>query len=130
MTGQLTPRARRTGGLLLWFGALGGAVAWAIHLLAAWSISELTCAAGSSAVAGLPLQVVVGITVVIPAVVTAAALAASWRTWRATATTATGDRPVARSRLIGVVGVWSNLLFLAIIVLGGIAVLVFPPCQR
>jgi hypothetical protein len=129
MTGQLTPRARRIGGLLLWFGALGGAVAWAIQLVAAWSISELTCAAGSSAVAGLPLQAVLGITVVVPALVTAAALAASWRTWRATATT-TEDRPVARSRLIGVIGVWSNLLFLAIIVLGGIAVLVFPPCQR
>jgi hypothetical protein len=123
-------RAGRLGGLLLWFAVLGGAVAWAVHLLAAWSIDELACAAGSRDVSGVPLHVAVSLAAGIPAIVALAALALSWRAWRRTAA-ATGpgaDGPIGRARMVAVVGLWSNLLFLAIIALGGAAILVFPPC--
>ncbi|MEU4660409.1 hypothetical protein AB0F83_01500 [Micromonospora chalcea] len=126
------PRARLAGGLLFWYAVLGGALAWAVHLLAGWGVDELTCAAGSERVAGLPLRVVVGAAVVLPALATVGALLASTLLWRRTAHAPHGgeDRSVGRSRMLAVVGIWSNLLFLTIIVLGGIALLVLPPCQR
>jgi hypothetical protein len=125
-----TSRVGRLGGRLLWFAAFGGAVAWAVHLMAAWSIDELTCAAGARDVSGVPLRAVITIAVAIPAAVAAIALALSWRAWRRTAAAVTrgADRAVGRAGLIALVGLWANLLFLAIIVLGGAAILVFPPC--
>ncbi|SCG73167.1 hypothetical protein [Micromonospora inositola] len=133
MTTRPGARARLAGGLLLWYGVLGGAVAWAIHLLAAWSVDELTCAAGSERVAAVSLWQAVGLAVVIPGLVTVGSLLVAALVWRRTVRAQSGgaeDRAFGRSRMLAVVGVWANLLFLAIIVLGGVAVLVLPPCQR
>ncbi|SIM82973.1 hypothetical protein [Micromonospora cremea] len=126
------PRARLTGGVLLWYGVLGGGVAWGVHVLAAWGLDELACAAGSDRVLAMPLGRVVGLAVIVPALVTAGSLAVAALAWRRTAraqATGTQDRAYGRSRMLAVVGVWVNLLFLTIIVLGGVAVLVLPPCQ-
>jgi len=126
-------RTRLAGGLLLWYGVLGGAVAWAAHLLAAWSLDELACARGSASIAALPLWQALGLAVVIPGLVTVGALLVAVLAWRRTAAaqaSGTTGRAYDRSRMLAVLGVWANLMFLAIIVLGGIAVLVFPPCQR
>ncbi|GAA2051042.1 hypothetical protein GCM10009779_44610 [Polymorphospora rubra] len=124
-------RARLTGGLLAWYGVLGGAVAWAAHLFVGWGVDELTCAAGIDRVAGLPPRAVIGLAVVVPALVTVGALLAAVLTWRRTALPrhADDDPPYARARLLALVGIFGNLLFLAIIVLGGIAVLVLPSCR-
>ncbi len=35
--------ATRVSPLLVWFGVLGGAAAWFVHLLVAWSVLELAC---------------------------------------------------------------------------------------
>ncbi|KXK63701.1 hypothetical protein AWW66_01700 [Micromonospora rosaria] len=126
------PRARLAGGLLFWYAVLGGAIAWALHLLTGWGIDELACAAGSEAVGPVPLRTALSATVVLPALATVGALLAATLLWRRTTHVVTDgeDRPVGRSRLLALVGIWSNLLFLTIIVLGGIALLVLPPCQR
>jgi hypothetical protein len=132
MTTRPGPRARLTGGLLLWYGVLGGAVAWAAHLLVAWPLDELSCAAGHERVAAVPLWQALGLAVVIPGLVTVGSLLVATLVWRRTTrASSAGDEPraVDRSRMLAVVGVWANLLFLTIIVLGGVAVLVFPPCQ-
>ncbi|MFR9778593.1 hypothetical protein ACL02O_21405 [Micromonospora sp. MS34] len=133
MTTRPEAHARLAGGLLLWYGVLGGALAWAVHLLVAWPLDELTCAAGSTSVAAVPLWQAVGLAVALPALVAVGALLVAVLTWRrTTAAQAAGarDRAYGRSRMLAVVGVWANLLFLTIIVLGGVAVLVLPPCQR
>jgi hypothetical protein len=132
MTTRPGPRVRLTGGLLLWYGVLGGAVAWAVHLLAAWSLDELGCAARSERIAGVPLWQVLGVAVLVPGLATVGSLLVAALVWRRTArarSAGTDDPALGRSRLLAVVGIWANLLFLAIIVLGGVAVLVFPPCQ-
>ncbi|MCW3844769.1 hypothetical protein ONA70_32290 [Micromonospora yasonensis] len=132
MSAHPGPRARLAGGLLLWYAVLGGAVAWAVHLFAAWGVDELTCASGRERIGALPLQAVVAIAVVLPALATVGALLAAALVWRRTAHPPEGldEHPVRRSRLLAVVAIWSNLLFLAIIVLGGAALLVLPPCLR
>lgn len=132
MSAQPGHRARLAGGLLLWYGVLGGALAWAVHLIAAWGVDELACAAGSERVSAVPLWQAIGLAVVIPALVTAGSLLVAAMVWRRTARAQRAgaeDRSYARARMLATVGIWANLLFLAIIVLGGVAVLVLPPCQ-
>ncbi|MEV1289489.1 hypothetical protein [Micromonospora sp. NPDC049679] len=122
-------RARRRGGLLLWFTAFGGAAAWSAHALAAWSIDELTCATGRRDIAGVPLGIALVCATVAPAAVTVVALALAWRAWRRTSAGArSGDRGVERAQMVALIGLWSNALFLTIILLGAAAVMVFPPC--
>jgi hypothetical protein len=133
MSTQVGPRARLFGGLLLWYGVLGGAVAWAVHLMAAWSMDELTCAAGSAQISALPLWQAVGLAVVIPGVTAAGSLAVAafaWARMRQAQRAGTTDDAYGRSRLLAAVGIWANLFFLSIIVLGGVALLVLPVCQR
>ncbi|PWU45685.1 hypothetical protein DLE60_24985 [Micromonospora globispora] len=133
MTTRPDSRARLAGGLLLWYGVLGGAVAWAVHLLVAWPLDELTCAAGSEKISAVPLWQAVGLAVVLPGLVTAGSLAVAALAWRRTARAQSAgvqDPAFGRSRMLAVVGIWANLLFLTIIVLGGVAVLVLPACQR
>ena len=126
-TSQHTTKA--IGALALWFGAIGGAVAWAIHLAAAWGITETTCLAGHTGIEGMPLRGVVAFAVMIPGVIALGALAVSLRTWRQTSSTHTNDgRRVGRARLLSGVGFAANLLFVAIIVFDGVALLVFPAC--
>ena len=123
-------RGHKLGGLLMWFGVLGGAVAWAVHLIFAWGADELTCESGSTDVDGIPLRGVVGAGVVLPALVTAAALLVSWRAWRRTDRARRGDDPrMERAGMLALIGLCANGLFLAIILAGGAAVLVIAPCQ-
>jgi hypothetical protein len=132
MSAQPGHRARLAGGLLLWYGVLGGALAWSVHLVVAWGVDELACAAGAERVSGIPLWQAVGLAVVIPALVTAGSLLVAALVWRRAADAQRAgaeDRSYGRARMLAMLGIWANLLFLAIIVLGGIAVLVFPPCQ-
>ena len=132
MTERLPPRATLLGGILLWFAVLGGAISWTVHAIAAWSIDELACAAGRDELAGVPLIAAVGLAVAIPAVGAAAALAVSWLAWQRTRPDgpAGADRSVDRAHLLAIIGLWLNLLSLTIIILGGVATLVLPPCQR
>lgn len=125
---------RLLGGLLLWFATLGGAVAWAAHLLLAWGIDELACSSGRpDRVAGLPLTGVLTVIVVVPAAIAAAAIGVAAVAWRrlSKAVKAEDHSPsLDRARMMASIGLSANLLFFAIIVFGGSALTVFPPCQR
>ena len=131
MTEPLPPRTARLGGLLLWFAVLGGALSWAVHELAAWSMDEIACEAGHDELAGFPLTAAVGIAVALPGLGAAAALAVSWLAWRRTRPEPPpdGGRAVGRAHMLAFAGLWLNLFALSIIVLGGVNVLVLPPCQ-
>lgn len=124
--------ARTAGALLLWFAVLGGATAWAVHLFAAWSVEELTCAAGRRDVAGVPLEAVLLAAVILPGVVAIGALAVSVRAWLQTSRAARRQdgRDLQRTRLLAAVGLWANLLFVAIIAFDGVALLVVTPCRH
>jgi len=131
MSTPTSARARTAGGLLTWFAVLGGALSWALHVFVAWGTDELACGGGHTSVGSVPVRVVVGAGVVLPALVTAAALWVSWRGWRRTsAAKRSGDDPrMERTGMLLLLGLCANALFLAIILAGGAAVLVFAPCQ-
>jgi hypothetical protein len=123
-------RGHQLGGLLMWFAVLGGAVSWAAHLFVTWGADELTCGAGNRSIEGIPLRGVVGAGVVLPALVTVAALVVAWRAWRRTDRARQGDDPgMERAGMLALIGLCANALFLAIILAGGAAVLVLQPCQ-
>jgi hypothetical protein len=124
-------RAHKAGGWLMWFAVLGGALAWAVHLIIAWGTDELACGGGHTSVAGIPVRVFVGAGVVLPALVTVASLLVAWRAWRRASAAKRGDDDphMERAGMIALIGLCANLLFLSIILAGGAAVLVFAPCQ-
>jgi hypothetical protein len=133
MAAGTASRRHRIGGLLLWFGTLGGAVAWSVHLLLAWAIDELVCASSHPDVAGVPLSKVLGAIVIVPAAVAVAAIGVAWVAFRRLSRASAeddGNQSLGRARMMAVIGLSANLLFFAIIVFGGAALTVFPPCQR
>lgn len=121
---------RRRGAALSWFGTIGGAVAWAIHLTTVWLTEELACATGTREVAGMSLAAALLVMTVVPGAVIAAALAVSGLAWRRTAAVGHnhGER-YDRAAFVAVVGVVANSLFLLIVVYDGVALAVFPPCR-
>ncbi|MFY1671467.1 hypothetical protein ACN27G_16065 [Plantactinospora sp. WMMB334] len=132
MTERLPPRTALVGGLLLWFAVLGGVAFWTLHALVAWAVDELTCAAGHDNLAGFPLSGAIALAVLVPAAGAVAALAVSVLAWRRTRSDLPegGHRSVGRAHMLAFVGLWLNMLALAMIALGGVAALVLPPCQR
>jgi hypothetical protein len=128
---------RLAGGLLLWFAVLGGALAWALHELAAWGTDELVCANQTQHVAGAPLGLVLGLMVVIPLAIALASLVTACVAWRRLVHAQRRAEPegeeyrrLSRAGMMALVAVGSDVLFVAIIVFGGAGLLVFPPCQR
>jgi hypothetical protein len=66
----------------LWFGSLGGAFAWLVHLLASWSISEFGCFAGLHRTTLLGLTIVAWALIALSAAMLSASLAATWVAYR------------------------------------------------
>jgi hypothetical protein len=133
MPAGTAPRRHLIGGLLLWFATFGGAVAWAVHSFLAWGVDELVCSSGHHDVAGVPLAGVLAALVVVPAAVAVAAIAVAWVAWRRLSRATAEDhdnRSLGRAQMMASIGLSANLLFFAIIVFGGAALMVFSPCQR
>lgn len=120
------PEAARIGRWLLAFAVTGGVLSWAVHLLAAWGMVELTCARSRTDVNGVPLGVVVAVATAVPGVVAAASAATAWRLNRRLRDPS-GRREI-RARFLARLGLWLDTLALLMIVFGAAAVVVFPPC--
>ncbi len=117
---------------LIWFVLLGGAIAWAVHLLAAYALGEFGCVAGWGHIYFRGLHLVAWLVLavtLITAVVTAAALWASVRMERRLEQAGAGeeaalepDRPAPFAARFGVI---TNGLFLFIILFEAVPVLYF-----
>lgn len=127
-----TGRARRTGGRIMWFAILGGALSWTVHVFVGWGVDEVTCRSGHTGIGPVPVRAVVAAGVVLPALVTAAALVVAVVAWRRLSAARDGeDEPrLERAGMLALLAVGANALFLSIILAGGSAALVFPPCQQ
>ncbi|KAB8197415.1 hypothetical protein FH608_002325 [Nonomuraea phyllanthi] len=127
MSTETERKTRRVGRWLLCFAVAGGAVAWAVHLLAAWGVVELVCSIGRRDVNGLPLHAFVIVATAVPAVPAAAALAAAWRIWQHDLAGATGRRE-RRARFLAELGLGLDALACLMIVFGAVALGVIAPC--
>ena len=98
----------------LWYGALGGAVAWSLHLLASYAILPVACAAGST----LPIH---ALTLVF-ALATIGAGVASFASWRRAGAT-------AAERWTGLASLVLNGIFLFAIIIEGLPAFALHPCS-
>jgi hypothetical protein len=123
---------RRRFALLLWFGLLGGGIAWAAHVITAWGTVELVCTEGRSDVLGIPLRAVVTVLTVGPGVVALSALvAAAVAGAQLRRIDSDGDdRRVLRAQFMAEVGLWLDGLAIAMIVFGAVAIIELSPCLR
>jgi hypothetical protein len=110
--------------LLLWFGVAGPPAAWTLHLLLGYGYEEAACSNRGGLDVVEPL--IVALTVVLAAA-TLAAGAAGYVSWRATRRGDLDD-PRGRVAFMGFSGVVASALFLAIIVFGGVQLVVLDPC--
>ncbi len=120
----------------LWFGVLGGMIAWSLHLVFAWITDELACTRGDAHVFGIPLRTVSLVLTILPLLAAAGALVVAWRA-AATLRAAESDPPagvpprrIHRARLMADVGAWLDGLCVMMIIFGGVAVVTFSSCVR
>ena len=118
---------------LLWFGVLGGAVAWSLHTVVDWGIDDTTCRSGHSSIGSIPLNpLLLGISLFF-LLITAASTVVSWRHWRraSSADALQGLKALRNDRvhLMALVGLVMNVFFLMMVLFGTIDVLVFPACE-
>jgi hypothetical protein len=126
-----TEAARKFAPWLLWFGVLGGAAAWTVHLVLGWGVVELTCTSGHDEVWGIPLRWFAALLTLLPGLVVLAALAVTWRLHRHDlADVQDAGRKIRRAAFMAEVGLWINGLALLMVVFGGVAVASISPCSR
>lgn len=118
-------RLARIDALLAWYGALGAASAWAIHLVVVYAWNEAACSTGTAEEATEPL--VLGVTGGLGAASLASGLAA-FLTWRRARSGAVPD-PRGRIVFLGLAGMIAAVVFTFATILEGVHVLFLPPCD-
>ncbi|GAA3423468.1 hypothetical protein ACWDTT_07650 [Streptosporangium sandarakinum] len=122
-------KARRTRPGPLWFAVLGGVIAWSLHIVFAWSVVELTCVDGGGLIGGIPVVVFAAVATGLPAVVAAAALVVDLLLWRRDPPEPPG-RKSDRVRFMLQIGFWLDVFSVLMILMGGLAVVMLPPCVQ
>lgn len=122
-----TTRSEPVSQLSLWFGLLGGAAAWAAHLVLAYALVPLACARG--------LEILLYATIPLTMVVAIAAIAFAWRGWSrvrelADETDENGNRLVSqRVRFMALSGLAMSTYFLFVIVAQSVPIITQSPCD-
>jgi hypothetical protein len=124
-----TPGTARLAPAALWFAFLGGAVAWFVHLLLAWSTVEVTCTAGHDRILGVGLRWVAGASSLLPLLVAVAACGTA-AGLRRRLSVAEADRRTSRAHFMAEAGLWMDVLAIFMIVMGGVVVALWSPCAR
>jgi hypothetical protein len=129
------PKGARISPFTLWFAVLGGSAAWAVQLLVAWSTLEITCL-GPPAGARLQTGGTPGPTAMtvayaatgVPWLVALLALLTCLRVRSKIRRTPADELATERVNLLVVIGLFLNVMALAAITGGGIALAVLEPC--
>ncbi|MGV9330078.1 hypothetical protein [Streptosporangium sandarakinum] len=127
--GEPGGKARRTRLGPLWFAVLGGVIAWSLHVVFAWSVVELTCVEGGGLIGGIPVDVFAAVATGLPAVVAVAALVVDLLLWRRDPPEPPG-RKADRVRFMLQIGFWLDVFSVLMILMGGLAVVMLPPCVQ
>ena len=120
---------------VLWFGVLGGAVAWAVHLLVAWSFMEVGCIAPGhgpvlqrGAGPGAPAATVAYAATALPWLVAVSALMVCLVLRRRVRRVEVDPLAGGRVGLMLVVGISLDLMAIAAITGGAVGLIVLEPC--
>jgi hypothetical protein len=111
---------------LLWFGVLGGVVAWTVQLFMSWSTMELACVGNGP---GTTARITVWVATGVPWLVTLTATGAVLYERAKIARLPADELARGRLSLLTTVGLIMDLFALGIITGGGIALLVLRPCS-
>lgn len=113
----------------LWFGLLGGAGAWTIHLLAAYAAAEFGCVSGLSSREYMNVSFVAWLEIALTAMTTlfaGVATLVAWRTHRRLlARSAERDEALAAEQNTAWAGLLTSGLFMFIIVFESIPILYY-----
>jgi hypothetical protein len=118
-------------GALLWFGVLASPLAWVTQLVTAYGLEEAACSTGSGDVEPVlasGAEPAIAIVSIAAAVIALAGALAAFVVWRAAAADGEAD-PRGRIAFMAGAGLLGSLIFLAVIVLGGIALFPFDVCH-
>jgi hypothetical protein len=114
------------GQLSLWFGMLGGAGAWALHLVVSYALVPAACAAGLGFLLYLAIPVFIGLA--------ALAIFFAWRGWQASRDipdeNGNGHRLVyQRVRFMALSGLAMSGFFLMVIIAQSVPIIMQDPCE-
>jgi hypothetical protein len=114
------------GQLSLWFGMLGGAASWALHLVVSYSLVPAACAAGLGILLYLAIPVFTGLALL--------AIFFAWRGWQATRDmpdeNGNGQRFVyQRVRFMALSGLAMSGFFLMVIIAQSVPIIMQDPCE-
>ena len=110
----------------LWFGVLGGMVAWTVQLFMSWSTMEMACVGNGP---GMTARITVWVSTGVPWLVTLAATATILRERAKIGRLPEDELTTGRVSLLTTVGLILDLFALGIITACGIAILVLRPCS-
>jgi hypothetical protein len=106
--------------VLVWFGVLGAPLAWAAQLVLGYGVTEAACGAGGARWGIDTTQWEIALTAATAALALASGLAA-WRVLR---------DPRGSFRFLATWGVLESLIFVVLILLGGIGSFYLSPCHQ
>ncbi|MBW3634144.1 MAG: hypothetical protein KY456_14055 [Chloroflexi bacterium] len=106
----------------LWFGVLGGPIAWSLHLVISYLLVRPVCWDG-----GILALHLISLGLVLTAL---AAAAVSWRQWRSARDSADADMHGTGSRVgfMAVFGILSGVLFAVATVVAWVPIFLIGPC--
>lgn len=110
---------------LLWYGVLGGVVAWTVQLFMSWSTMELACVGNGP---GMTARITVWVSTGVPWLVAVGATAAVLFERSKIGKLPPDELTIGRVSLLSTVGLILDLFSVGIITAGGIAILVLRPC--
>lgn len=127
MTQQQAGRTTSINRTSLWFGLLGGGVAWLFHFLSAYLVAEFGCMTRLSQMMFLGLTAVAWLIIGLSILWTAVAAAATWVSWQsAQGTTAlemeSDGNTSATGPHIARVGFYTSALFTLIIIVESVPI--------
>jgi hypothetical protein len=110
----------------LWFAMLGGAGAWALHLVVNYALVPVACSLGMGILLYMTIPVFIGITLL--------AIFFGWRGWAATRdmdeTNGNGQRlMVQRVRFMALSGLAMSGFFLMVIIAQSVPIIMQDPCE-
>ncbi|WP_158550704.1 hypothetical protein [Geodermatophilus sp. TF02-6] len=135
--GSASPAERlglRAAPWLLWFGVLGGGVAWSLHTIVDWGIEDTVCRSGHDEVLGIPLRPVLAVLALLFLVVSVASTVVAHRLWRSLDGAPADGQVQAlrqqRAAFMAVIGLVADVLFTIMLVMSLVAVFVIPVCAE